>query len=311
MKISACINTFNEESNIKELIENLKDCDEIIIGDDNSTDKTQEIAKSMGAKVVTRNKYLDIPTQEDIKAFEDKYGWKPEFTTEDKMFNAYKGRNDTLALAKNDWVFFPDADERVTWNFKEITELTDKFDSIKCRFHHGTTNFPICKLFKKSKYQWRGRVHEVVTGSGTEVVVPEEIMKIDHYKKANNQGGVLKHLEYEVIKSNDNRSKFYMAREYYYRKDYEKSIKVYLDYLTTASWLPEMAEANLYIAKCYWQLSRGDESRKYCLEAIRINPDYGEALMDMSTYYYEPNKSKWLKMARNATNKDVLFVNQY
>lgn len=309
MRISAICNTFNEEVNIKELIENLKDCNETIIGDDESTDKTVEIAKSMGAKVFTRKKCLDTPTKEDIKAFETKYGWKPEFIIEDKLFNFYKVRNETLSKAKNDWIYFPDADERVIWDFKKITKILDTCDAIKCKFYHGTTSFNICKLFKKSKYQWVGRVHEVIGGSGKEVLVDESVMRIDHYNKESRQGTVLKCLEYEVITNNDIRSKFYMAREYFYRKEYEKAIKVYLEYLQTATWLPETAEANLYIAKCCWQINRGDESRKHCLEAIRINPDYKEAFIDMATYYYEPNKSKWLNIASRASNKDVLFIN--
>mgnify|MGYP001609699355 CR=1 FL=1 len=43
--ISEVILTKNEEENIKKCIESVRWCDEVIVVDDNSTDKTLEIAK--------------------------------------------------------------------------------------------------------------------------------------------------------------------------------------------------------------------------------------------------------------------------
>ena len=52
MNISGLVITFNEEANIKDCIISLnRVCDEVIIIDSFSSDKTVEIAESMGAKV--------------------------------------------------------------------------------------------------------------------------------------------------------------------------------------------------------------------------------------------------------------------
>ena len=51
MSISAFIPVFNEEKRIRYALTSLKWCDEIILLDKNSTDKTVEIAKELGAKV--------------------------------------------------------------------------------------------------------------------------------------------------------------------------------------------------------------------------------------------------------------------
>ncbi|MCL4385607.1 MAG: glycosyltransferase family 2 protein [Cyanobacteria bacterium] len=53
MKISVAIATFNEEKNLGDCLESVKDlADEIIIVDGGSVDKTIEIAKKYGAKVI-------------------------------------------------------------------------------------------------------------------------------------------------------------------------------------------------------------------------------------------------------------------
>ena len=59
MKITVGIPAFNEENNIVHIIEKLqKKADKIIVCDDGSTDKTGEIAKKMGAIVITHERNL-------------------------------------------------------------------------------------------------------------------------------------------------------------------------------------------------------------------------------------------------------------
>lgn len=84
--ISAVVLTKNEEKNILECLEGLKWSDEIVVVDDNSTDKTREIAQKAGAKVFTRALDSDFAGQ----------------------------RNFALEKARYDWIFFVDADERVS-----------------------------------------------------------------------------------------------------------------------------------------------------------------------------------------------------
>ncbi|MDY0121035.1 MAG: glycosyltransferase family 2 protein [Sulfurimonas sp.] len=97
MKITANIITLNEENNIKEVIENArKVCDEIIIVDSLSTDRTCDIAESLGATVI-KQPYLGDGPQ---KAFVAQY-------------------------AKNDWILSLDADERLDQDAIEKIQLLD------------------------------------------------------------------------------------------------------------------------------------------------------------------------------------------
>lgn len=85
-KITATIITLNEEKYIQEVIESVQHvCDEVIVVDSLSTDKTVEIAERLGAKVIEQ-KYLGDGGQ---KAFCEQF-------------------------CRNDWVLSIDADERLT-----------------------------------------------------------------------------------------------------------------------------------------------------------------------------------------------------
>ncbi|NOU23369.1 MAG: glycosyltransferase family 2 protein [Methyloglobulus sp.] len=84
-KITVTIITLNEEEFIKDCIESAwKIADEIIVVDSHSTDKTREIAESLGARVYEHS-YMGDGLQKD-------YG---------------------VQFAKNDWILHMDADERL------------------------------------------------------------------------------------------------------------------------------------------------------------------------------------------------------
>jgi (heptosyl)LPS beta-1,4-glucosyltransferase len=97
VKISASIIVFNEEENIKELCETVSWCDEIVIIDSASTDKTVEIAQ----------KYTDKIFQREFKGYKDKHEFADSNTT-------------------GDWIFWIDADERVTPELRESIENLKK-----------------------------------------------------------------------------------------------------------------------------------------------------------------------------------------
>ncbi len=101
MKISACIIVYNEEQNIRGLCETVAWADEIVIVDSDSSDQTVEIAREYTDKVFNR----------EFLGFKDKH----EFAD---------------SKATGDWIFWIDADERVTEELKaEIASLRTKTDA--------------------------------------------------------------------------------------------------------------------------------------------------------------------------------------
>jgi glycosyltransferase involved in cell wall biosynthesis len=84
-EITAIVLTKNEEANIVECLDSLRWADELLVLDSFSDDATVEIAKTMGAEVQQRSF--------------DNYAFQ---------------RNAALRMARTEWVFFVDADERAT-----------------------------------------------------------------------------------------------------------------------------------------------------------------------------------------------------
>lgn len=75
VKISATIITLNEEQRIADVIKNVQQvCDEVIVVDSLSSDKTVEIAESLGAKVVSQ-KYLGDGGQKSFCEQFCSYDW--------------------------------------------------------------------------------------------------------------------------------------------------------------------------------------------------------------------------------------------
>ena len=100
MKLSGTIITYNEDDHIKDVIHSLQQvCDEIIVVDSLSTDKTVEIAESLGAKVVLQ-KYLGEGKQRKI----------------------------TEEHTSNDWILALDADERLDEEMVETIRSLDFSD---------------------------------------------------------------------------------------------------------------------------------------------------------------------------------------
>jgi glycosyltransferase involved in cell wall biosynthesis len=101
VKISATIITFNEEKNIEDAIRSVDWADEILIVDSESTDRTREIAMSLGARVIT-NPWPGFAKQK-------------QFAVDNAQF---------------DWIFSLDADERVTEGLRDkILKIKDSGQS--------------------------------------------------------------------------------------------------------------------------------------------------------------------------------------
>ena len=148
--ISVVIITKNEEKNLDKCIKSVKWCDEIIVIDDNSIDKTIEIAKKHKALIYQRPLSQNFSSQ----------------------------RNFGIDKAKNEWILFVDADEIVSdalayeisnaiqlrgQNLKEYNGFYIKrVDFIwgKKLKHGEIGNIKLLRLARKGKGQWEGMAHE-------------------------------------------------------------------------------------------------------------------------------------------------------
>jgi glycosyltransferase involved in cell wall biosynthesis len=95
LKISACIIAMNEEDRLRECLASVDFCDEFVVVDSHSRDRTREVAAECGARVIER----DWPGHVAQKEF-------------------------AIRAASHDWVLCIDADERISSQLRsEIVRL--------------------------------------------------------------------------------------------------------------------------------------------------------------------------------------------
>ena len=164
MKITAIIPTFNEEIHIKDSIKSVDFADEILVIDSFSTDATVSLAKQHPVRVIQRT-------------FDD--------------FSSQK--NYAINLAKHEWIYILDADERVTPELKKeilnIDARTTQFVgfSVRRSFYIGNKQIKytgwqrdkVIRLFRKSKCKYNGsKVHETIQAAGSIGFFKH---KVDHF----------------------------------------------------------------------------------------------------------------------------------
>lgn len=155
MNITAVILTKNEEELIADCIDSVSFCDEILLIDAGSTDKTIAIAERKGARVINQP-FIDFAT----------------------------ARNVGLKEALGEWVFYIDADERVDSELKKqiqkvVHEKNERLAAYRVKrqnYYLGNHSWPqiehMERLFRKENlHEWYGKLHESprITGKVGEI----------------------------------------------------------------------------------------------------------------------------------------------
>jgi len=146
IKISAIVITKNAEGMIADCLDSLSFCDEVIVIDNKSEDRTKDIAEKMGAKVF-------------------------EYESEDFS----ESRNFGMKKAVGEWLLYIDTDERVSSDLKESiihlildsdrSEVLNAFYLKRKNFYFGNHEWPyiekIERFFRKGSLKgWKGKLHE-------------------------------------------------------------------------------------------------------------------------------------------------------
>jgi glycosyltransferase involved in cell wall biosynthesis len=152
MKISAAIITFNEERNIARVVESLRCCNEIVVVDSGSTDRTVELATKLGARVL------------------------------ESSWRGYAGqKNYASESCQHDWILSLDADEALSealegeiWQIKKNGPEFDAYTMPRMAqylgrwiLHSGWYPDRKVRLFDRRHAKWVGDfVHESVQAEG-------------------------------------------------------------------------------------------------------------------------------------------------
>lgn len=283
--ISVAMIVKNEEVMLEKALKSVRGVDEIVICDTGSTDKTVEIAK----------RYTD-------KVFTD-YKWNDNFA---------EARNYSIDKCMGDWILILDADNTLDTPIEEIKKLLDTpADALSCACVDKGDSKKIHYLplvFRnKPSIRFKGAIHNYLNGARA-VSSPIKFSygwspahKLDPYR-------AFRILKKEVDKHQKPREMYYLAREYWYKKDFHTAIHWLEKYIPLSKYRAEKADACLILARSHLGLNEWEKARQACLQAILLNPDFKEALDLMASLSWPAQAKKWKQFSSIAENQEVLFI---
>ena len=293
MKIAVYTIAKNEEQFIQRWAESCIDADYRFILDTGSTDQTLDIAK-------------DLNINSHVKIFTP---WRFDHA-----------RNYALSLLPNDIdiCIALDMDEilKSGWrNFlenipKEITRPRYKY--IWSWNQDGSEGlvYGADKIHARHGYKWEHPVHEVLKPDGiNEVQFWVDGLEIHHHPDPNKSRSQYFDLLKLAVqeKPRDDRNQFYLAREYFFYKDYENATRHFKEFLKLSIWPPERAAACRYLA-----IMNQDKEEFWLYQAVSEDPNRRENWVALAMMYYKRND--WIstksscEMALRAKEKPLDYL---
>lgn len=275
----------DEEKTLERVLTAAKSfCDELIVVDTGSTDRSIEIAEAMGATV-------------------HHFEWIDDFAA---------ARNYAFSKCTGDWIIWLDADDDVTEadqakirELKSTTLNTADLDAIMLMYQYRFNDANKCMfsfhrerlIRRESGLKWEYPVHECI------VVHPQRVMfrldiNIQHRqhpdKFEGKRGRNLRILE-KAIQSGDRspRNVFYYANELRDNRRFEEAIEIYKEYLTISPVEWEKYAAFLNLSRCCFELSREEEALDALGKAILLDSERAEAFNQLGIYHYK--RKNWRK----------------
>jgi len=286
--ISLCIIVRNEESTIGRCLDSVKDiCDEIIIVDTGSTDRTKEIVE----------KYTD-------RIFD--FTWIDDFAA---------ARNFAFSQATMEYILWLDADDiiaasdqekflKLKKNLDPITDVVsmpylyafDQFGAVSFSFRRN-------RLVRRDKnFRWIGAVHEYLEVSGH--VLNSDIC-VTHKRIANgNSDRNLKIFERRKGKgeSFSPRDLYYYANELFDHQLYSRAIEVYQEYLMTGQgWIEDKISACGKLADCFQKSGEKEKQLEYIYKSFEYASPRAEFCCRLGLYFLNAKQYEqgvfWYKLA--------------
>lgn len=290
MKIAVYTITKNEEQFIQRWADSCREADYRLIVDTGSTDNTLAVAELAGCHTASIN----------INP------WRFDHA-----------RNAALALLPNDidMCVSLDADEVLQPGWRQHLEsLPDSVTRPRYKYvwswnPDGSEGITFLRdhIHKRHGYKWKHPVHEILVPTGEEVQMECGLVVHHHPDPTKSRGQYLPLLELAVEEDpNDDRNRFYLARELFFYNRGPESIPHFLKHLELSRWPAERSASMRYLAK----VTGNTES--WLLKACGEAPERRESWVDLAQHYY--NTSNWegslyaAKRALSIVNKPLEYL---
>jgi LmbE family N-acetylglucosaminyl deacetylase len=277
----------NEEALLERCLESVKEADNIYILDTGSVDRTVEIARKY-----TDNVFLH-------------YTWTDSFCD---------AQNEIKKFVKEDFILSIDADEYLDVPFSEVRKAIELAkDTVRVQMvAQGShkLDFGFSRLFRNSPdIYWVQPIHKHlnIPGEGEPV---GNVRIVFGWSPAHNldPDRTLRILEKTVAEEKEpGRNLYYLGREYYYKHRYKEATETLGRYVQISVWAAEKAEAFLTMSKAYSSQGLDEDARDACLQAIKLNSDFKEAIQWMADISTPENAQQWKRMTKTANSRGVMW----
>ncbi len=280
----------NEEQFVDRWMDAVSEADMVIVTDTGSTDGTVKKLKDRGAAV-----------------YEEKISpWR--FDTARNIALSHVPKDADLCVSNDlDEVFEPG------WRQKLESAWRPEYTRAKYLFTwaynvDGTPNkqYPMEKIHRRNNFRWVHPVHEVLeyTGTDEDKTVWVSGLVLNHYPDLSKPRSQYLPLLELSVKENpqDDRTMFWLGREYMYYKNYDLSIETLKKHLAlpSAEWDEERSASMRFISCCYEAKGDLEEAKLWLFKAIAECPDIREPYLYMARLgYKEKNWPMVYAMVKN------------
>jgi glycosyltransferase involved in cell wall biosynthesis len=260
--ISLCMIVKNEEEVLENCLKSIQEiCDEIVIVDTGSTDRTREIARQYTDKV------LDFEWIDDFSA----------------------ARNFAFSNASMDYILWLDADDILLRDdqqkFKklkaslnpDVDAVSMKYVILRDEYGNPTFHYRRNRLVKRNKnFKWIGPVHEYLEVSGN--ILSSDI-SIEHKKDEKQSTGQSSDRNLRIYEKRIKRGEDFSPRDLYYyanelrdHRQYEKAIVYYNEFLGgKKGWVEDNIRACMNLADCHAHIGEKDEEMEALLKSLSFD----------------------------------------
>ncbi len=342
-RIALNLITKNEEKNIAAAITSvLPEVDAVYIVDTGSTDKTVEIARSLGAEVYEAgDQFTHTATAETVQWVKDYLGPNTLLTEGDKLFRFHEARNYVLNLTPKeyDWVFWMDADDTLLGKEKlrQAVKVAEEQQATQVFFDYlylnefnpdGSIKKVLIehlreRLFKNDgTYSWTAGIHETLIQQKADKKISLPDLKVVHHAEGQHLTDSIdrniRNLEYGIWETQaaDPRPIYYLAKAYYDLGDREHLLDaerlITKAYLKGSGWAEERGQAWEYVSWIRQKLNDPDNAILASLNSFREFPQNPSNFITMAKAHlmkHEFDKALfWVKQSAHVEEPETTLV---
>jgi tetratricopeptide (TPR) repeat protein len=272
MKIAVYTISKNEAKNVAAFMESCREADQVVVTDTGSSDGTPDLLRQHGAVVHA-------------------------ITVKPWRFDTARTTSLNLVPADVNVCIKLDLDERLQPGWRQEIERVWQADTTRLRYWYTWSwlspgvpdvQFRNDMIHARAGYLWRYPTHEVLFATGPEKMV-ESNLEIHQFADPKPRPNDLPLLELAVQENRCPRTLFYLGREYFFRKMWDKCTETLRSYLAApdAIWTAERSHAMRMLGTCCVPSGDLGGAVSWLMRACAEDPGQRENWVDLAALCFQ------------------------